>query len=1043
MTVSLRFYIYVFIAAFLMQVSHAYAQQALNVTTSGKGDYSRLVLDADGGLDYKLEESKDGVLSLSIDRKDLNYNSSAINKDSLNIGSITQSSKQGENLDLKITIPETSRFRHFKVGSRIIIDIYDPADGQRNFQTVENKQAPAPVKEEPKKAKAEVKPGDVPMTLAERIANAPEKPKAKKQEEVELPVPSAPKIIEKVIDEKIAPPPTLSQIKSDDSIVDVAPKQTILEKIVEDTFPPHVITVSSTEKIGMAVFRRNDWLWIVMDRSDLRVPPILAGPRKDVFPDFEEVAVKGGRAYRMALPEEAKDLTLYGDGGGLLWRIIVSPRENDGRHVTPKRVFSDGNKEKGGMLVWPMSASKVLEINDPEIGDILYAATVSLATANTGKASNFSEFSTLQSLVGLTIQTKVDDIIVAITGSGIEVTRPDGLALSRTADVMQRMLRKEAAEEAEILKELAVETANLDDDDKTDKPIFHFNRWMMGGLQALAENQKILLANLASKTESARLEDILTLAKMHLANGRGYEASGYIQFAYNILPELEDSPEFLALRGVAYALSGKYELAFRDLHAPAMQKYKELDYWRSYTLAWLEDWQQAIDMLPDEFGDIIDYPLPILENMGIKLAEVSLRNGDVEKAEIMLATLNSSRSKLSLAAKSGIEYLRGEAFRQRGDIDKAIRQWDRLSRVTDDFYRARSGLAVTMLELSSGKIEVNEAIDRLEGLRYAWRGDELEAKINFLLGKLYLDEDRYIKGLSIMRDAASMSEDSDISRQVTEFMNESFQALIISDENITPLDAITVYEEFKELTPQGQQGDLVVQRLAERLVEADLLERATEILEHQVEHRLQGAERARISVRLAATFLLNNDSRQAAKYLGIARKYYKDAPQNDETKIRLRDISLLHARALSQLGRTTDALEYLDNFELSPEVNRLRADIAWNAGLWKDAAIALNDLILDYNINPDRPLNEHETQIILNRAVALNLSGDRVELDNLRIRYGQVMQKTPRSGLFDVVTRPRQSTILTNRETIQSLVEEVDMFKDFLEAYRIDKRDLN
>ena len=42
-----------------------------------------------------------------------------------------------------------------------------------------------------------------------------------------------------------------------------------------------------------------------------------------------------------------------------------------------------------------------------------------------------------------------------------------------------------------------------------------------------------------------------------------------------------------------------------------------------------------------------------------------------------------------------------------------------------------------------------------------------------------------------------------------------------------------------------------------------------------------------------------------------------------------------------------EAIAYLNAFQPAPDVNRLRADIAWQAGLWEDAAEALDDLVLD------------------------------------------------------------------------------------------------
>jgi tetratricopeptide (TPR) repeat protein len=340
-----------------------------------------------------------------------------------------------------------------------------------------------------------------------------------------------------------------------------------------------------------------------------------------------------------------------------------------------------------------------------------------------------------------------------------------------------------------------------------------------------------------------------------------------------------------------------------------------------------------------------------------------------------------------------------------------------------------------MLQLQQGKTERKDAIDRLEGLRYAWRGDELESQINFMLGKLYLEDRQYLKGFSILRDAAEMSPGSDINQEIVGYMADSFRNLLMEDKDLSPLDAVTVYEQFKDLTPPGDEGNKLVQKLAERVMEADLLGRAAGILQGQVDSRLQGMEKARIATRLAAIYLLDKMPQKAIAAIDAAKPVYAQ-DNTPESQKALKNLELMRARALSQMDQTEEALALLAKFDPTPDVNRLRADIAWQAGLWEDAAEALQDLILDEALDLSRPLTQAQADLILNRSVALNLSGNRVALANTRQRYEEAMKKTPRARLFDVVTRPRQSTLLSDRQTLDSLVSEVDIFKDFLEAYR-------
>ena len=55
----------------------------------------------------------------------------------------------------------------------------------------------------------------------------------------------------------------------------------------------------------------------------------------------------------------------------------------------------------------------------------------------------------------------------------------------------------------------------------------------------------------------------------------------------------------------------------------------------------------------------------------------------------------------------------------------------------------------------------------------------------------------------------------------------------------------------------------MIRRLADRLVAVDLLDQAAELLQHQVDHRLQGAARAQVATRLAVIYLMNRKADRA------------------------------------------------------------------------------------------------------------------------------------------------------------------------------------
>ena len=139
---------------------------------------------------------------------------------------------------------------------------------------------------------------------------------------------------------------------------------------------------------------------------------------------------------------------------------------------------------------------------------------------------------------------------------------------------------------------------------------------------------------------------------------------------------------------------------------------------------------------------------------------------------------------------------------------------------------------------------------------------------------------------------------------------------------------------------------------------------------------------------------------------------------------------------MSELGEATKALRLLNGLTGSENLAKLRADIAWNGGIWNEAANAFEALIAFANISVTRPADEYQENLILNRSIALNLSGNRGGLAKMKEIYGDLMKQSEKSRIFDLVTRPRKLGILNNEESIKSLISEVDLFGGFLENYK-------
>ena len=939
------------------------AQTQVNVRSGNHDGYSRLVFDWPEKADYKISKS-DEVLTLVFD-KAASIDDAKINSSNLkNIGTVSVNSS--DPLSVSIRIVAESDYRHFKIGKRVVVDVYN-ASGEPSREKV---------------AKVEPKP----------------QPKAKEVVK-DVKEPSEP------LKEAVQAPPV--EIESIGGI------------------KPHVIILSSTNKTGMAAFEREGFVWLVFDDPGLKIAPVISGPKKDEFSELEKIALPDGVAYRMQKPEGYK---FYGEGGGLLWRLVMTSNPRRTKPTKPE-VVTDDTSLSGGSLMWPMKGTrKVIRLQDPLIGDEIAVVTVTDSSQYTGDQRQYVELETLKSFVGFAFLPKTDDIEVSSKVSGLTVTRPEGLAVSSERDTAAVVLKDDIQKEEEFFE--AEENPK-----KKMTRIFDFSSWEMGGVNALEKNRRIVMVGIGNKEGYAKVEDLITLAKLNVANDRGQEALGLLRVAAGELPGIDENPEFIALHGAAAALAGKHDEAIEHVSSPTLEEYDEIGYWKAFTLAGLEDWRQADSVMPTNFDLLSQYPEQIRQPVALALAEVALRAAKTGIAEELLTMVEEEFADMDLGRQSKWKYLNGELERQAGAPEKALENWDVLLKGKDDYFRAKAGLSVTKMQLARQKITPEKAIDRLEGLRYAWRGDELETLINYRLGEVYVDNEEYLKGLSILRNAVSLSPNAKITEEVTDYMTETFRSLFAEDKlkDVSPLDAVSIYDEFKELTPLGEEGDIFVQKLAERLVDVDLLGRASALLEHQLEHRLKGTDKVKVAIRLAAIRLLDSKPEAALSAIKTAQS---SIGSSDDFKDEKREIDLLKARALSEVNRPSEALLLLKKYKKDTDATRLVADIAWKASQWNEAADAFQKLILDENISLTRPMNDYQNNLVLNRAIALNLSGNRVALSNLRDRFGDLMAQSEKARLFDLVTRPRQLGLLGNRDSVTSLISEVDLFGEFLESYR-------
>ncbi|MEQ1493699.1 MAG: endoglucanase, partial [Terricaulis sp.] len=244
-------------------------------------------------------------------------------------------------------------------------------------------------------------------------------------------------------------------------------------------------------------------------------------------------------------------------------------------------------------------------------------------------------------------------------------------------------------------------------------------------------------------------------------------------------------------------------------------------------------------------------------------------------------------------------------------------------------------------------------------------------------------------------------------------------------DQLEPIQALGLFYEFSDLTPVGPNGDRIVRLLAGRLVHVDLLEQAAQLLQHQVDERLQGVSKAQVAADLAAIYLMDHKPDRALVAISGSRQ--PNMPQALQA-----DRRILEARALLDLGRLDGAAELVER-DRSEDAQRVRAEAAWRARDWQRAAVELRSLMAMRNRS--QPLDEHGRQVVLRAGVALTLAGDEPGVQALYREYAGDMANTPEADAFEIVAAGINADGAAIRDVARA-VARTDLLGRFIDRMR-------
>jgi hypothetical protein len=832
-----------------------------------------------------------------------------------------------------------------------------------------------------KEAHIEIKPDAPPPPPAPAAAEAPKDAPAAGETPV-APAPPPPKI-------SVAAPEPPAEIKAGDSAASISARR--------DSDGLRLM-FSFAAATPAALFRRADTVWLVFDSTKpLDIEPIRT-KGGSIIADVSLLPLDKGQAIRIRLNRPQMP-SLIGDDqqGASNWTLtFADTMQTPTQPLNAIRNITD--PALANITVAMAKPGRLHRLVDPDAGDTLMVVTAPPPVRGFIKRQDFVEMSLLESIHGVAIRPNSDDVTAEIASDKIILSRPGGLTLS-SADV--------AAQRAPTVV----------------RPIFDVDEWSKNqAANFTARQSELLAAAAAPERPDQRTPARIDLARFYLSRAMYPEAKGILDLVLvDTDPGLED-PVALIVHSVASSLMGRPDLGLKDLTNQAIGTNYDSQLWKALAFARQGKWAAAREKFKDVEFAITSLPIDLQRIVIADAMRASVEVKDYSGADKRSSDLEIIG--IPPEMKPAIAVLRGRLAEALGNDKDALGQYKIAVDSTDRPAAAEAKLFEIALKQKRNEITQADALRELETLSVMWRGDGFEVRALEMMARIYSDTARYGESLAAVRTANKIQPNSELARQGQDAASALFSQLFLDSkgDDLPPVDALGLFYEFRELTPIGRRGDEMIRRLADRLVAVDLLDQASELLQYQVDHRLEGAARAQVAARLAMVYLTNRKPDRAIAALRTTRI----ADLSGELR---QQRLLLEARAQSDVGRHDLALDIISNIT-GREAIRLRSDIYWASRHWREASEQI-ELYYGDRWRDFKPLNPVEKGDVIRAVVGYALAEDAIGLARFREKYAPLMSGDADRAAFETASKPAAANSAEFDE-IAKMAASVDTLDGFL-----------
>lgn len=293
------------------------------------------------------------------------------------------------------------------------------------------------------------------------------------------------------------------------------------------------------------------------------------------------------------------------------------------------------------------------------------------------------------------------------------------------------------------------------------------------------------------------------------------------------------------------------------------------------------------------------------------------------------------------------------------------------------------------------KIDCKTEFKDLETLRFQWRGDLLEYKINTYLADRYIQEKQYSQALSLLRKTLKYFPHNGAQDKLPEKMQNALIVYFKQKPAPPLMQSLSVFQEFGDILPDTSAGDDVMILATNLLLKLKLYDSAHEIIAKYIKEKMKARDSQQRKNRLFFQVALSNYLDGETQEVFNALKNI----QHESPELTIKS-NLLKSLCYEMMDDSEKALSVLGNS--NPELYQ-QAKIHFGEANWEDACEAYQQII-DSGEFKNYSIDERQ-YLVINLALCHGLCSNGEELAEIHEKYKGLFSKQKTEPTFLFLTK--------------------------------------